>query len=87
MLTSLFLLYAEDYWNLLKLTYKSFALTSNKTFLKNKKMSGSSLPASFSALFLKENIYLVVLCYWSNFIVWLPLPDEILGNMCIETVC
>ena len=58
-LTSLFSLYAEDYWNLLKLTCKSFALTSNKTFLKNKMMSGASLPASFSTLFLKENIYLL----------------------------
>ena len=24
---------------------------------------------------------------WPNFIIWLPLPLEILGNMCIAIVC
>ena len=44
------------------------ALTSYKAFLKNKKRSGTSLSVSFSAWFLKKNIFS---CYinWPNFIV------------------
>ena len=60
--------------------------TSYKVFLKNKKMSGTSLPASFSAWFLKKNISLAIV-YWRNFIVWLSLFLEILGNTCIVIVC
>ena len=30
-------------------------------------MSGTSLPASLSALFLKKNIYLIILCYLTKF--------------------
>ena len=29
----------------------------------------------------------LMLYYWSNFIVWLPLVLDILGNMCIAIVC
>ena len=51
-LYSLFLLYVqvEEYRNTLKLSYRPFAFTSYKAFSKNKKMSGTSFLASFSAL-------------------------------------
>ena len=38
-----------------------------KTFLKNKKRSGTSFPASFSAWFLKRNIALVIFLYLEKF--------------------
>ena len=41
-------LQAEDYPNILKISCRPLAFTSNKAFLKNKKWSGTSLPASFS---------------------------------------
>ena len=49
----------EDYRNILKLSSRPLALTSYKAFLKNKKRSGTSLPTSFSAWFLKNNISLL----------------------------
>ena len=39
----------EDYRKRLKLSCRPFDFTSYKPFLKNKKMSGTSLPDSFSA--------------------------------------
>ena len=47
-------------WGLSKYikTCRPLAFTSYKAFLKNKKMSRTSLPASFSALFFKKNISL-----------------------------
>ena len=39
----------EDYRNVLELSCKPLAYTSYKAFLKNKKRSGTNLPASFSA--------------------------------------
>ena len=38
-----------------------------KAFLKNKKRSGTSFPASFSAWFLKRNIALVIFLYLEKF--------------------
>ena len=46
----------KGYQEILKLRCKPLALTSYKVFLKNKKSSGTSLPGSFSAWFLKQNI-------------------------------
>ena len=43
-----------------KVRWRTLAFTSHKAFLKNKKRSGTSLPASFSAWLFKENIYLVI---------------------------
>ena len=57
----------EDYWKWLKLSCRPFALTSYKAFLKNNKRSGTSLPASFSAWFLKKNISVVIFYYLTNF--------------------
>ena len=44
----------EGYRNILKLSRRPLAITSYKAFLKNKKMSGTSLPPSFSARVLKK---------------------------------
>ena len=77
-------------WGLSKvieLSYKPFAFTSYKVFLKNKESSGNSLPALFSVWFLKENISVVYSITWPNLNVWLPLPRGIMGNMCIVIVC
>ena len=48
--------------------YRSiFTFTSCKAFLKNKKISGTSLPTSFSEWFLKKNISIVIFYYLTNF--------------------
>ena len=39
----------EDYQNILKISCRQLAFTSYKSFLKNKKRSGTSLPAKLSA--------------------------------------
>ena len=59
--------------DILKLSCRSLAFTSNKAFLKNKKRSAASLPASFSTLFLKKK-YLS--CY-------IALPDQISISGCL----
>ena len=57
----IFLLFqVEDYPNILKLSCRKLAFASFKDFLKNKKRSGASLPATFSAWLLQKNIYLVI---------------------------
>ena len=53
----------EDSRNKLKLTCRPLAFTSYEAFLKSKKMSGTNLPVSFSAWFLKKTITLVMLYY------------------------
>ena len=57
-LYNLILLYVpvEDYQDILKLRCWPLAFSSYNAFLKNKKKSEASLPASFSAWFLKKNI-------------------------------
>ena len=64
-----------------------------ESFLENKKRSGTSLTASFTAWYLKKNISLVIIEYftsysinWPNFIVWLPLNRKILDDICIVIV-
>ena len=58
MLQSLFLLYTqvELYQNILKLTCWPLVFPLYKAFLGNKKVFGTSLPASFSAWFLRKQI-------------------------------
>ena len=70
--------------NILKLSCRPLAFASYKAFLNHKKKD--SLPASFSAWFLKKNIALLYPITWPNFIVWLPLLREVLGNMCVIIV-
>ena len=53
----------EDYRNWFKLSCRPLVFTSSKAFLKSKRRSGTSLPASFSAWLLKEHISLVIFFY------------------------
>ena len=74
--------------NILKLNCGPLAFISYKAFIENKNRSRTRLPDSFSAWFLKKNIYLVIYSItWPNFIVSLPLLREIKGIMCIAIVC
>ena len=57
----------KDYQIWLKLSCRPLAFTSYKAFVKNKKRSGTSLSASFSAWFLKKNISVVILYYLTKF--------------------
>ena len=51
----------------MKPSCRPVAMAWYKAFLKNKKRSGTSLPASFSAWFLKENISLVTFYQQTKF--------------------
>ena len=67
----------EGYRNILKLGCRRLGFTSNKTFLENKKRSGTSLLVSLSGWFLKKNISLVTFYYLTkfNFLVVYTLWD------------
>ena len=84
-LYSLFILYIqiEDHQNIVKLRCLASAFISYKVFTKIKMRPGTSLPSSFSAWFLKKNIYMLYSINWPYFVVWLSLLLEIFGNMCI----
>ena len=73
----------EGYQSILKLSCRPFAFTLCKAFLKTKKRSGTSFSASFCMNFKEKHPSRYI--NWQNFIVWLPLLDEILDNKCIET--
>ena len=70
-LYSLFSFYVQvkSYQNLLKLRSCLLGSISYKRFLKIKKRSETSLPASFSVCILKRNISHVYSINWPNFIV------------------
>ena len=57
------------YQKWLKLSCRSLAFTSSKVFLKNKKRSGTSLPALFSAWVLKKKVefFFVIFFYLTKF--------------------
>ena len=57
----------EDYQNILKLSSRPLAFTSFEVFVKSKKRSGTSFPASFSAWLLRKNIFLVTFYYLIKF--------------------
>ena len=57
----------EGYRYVLKLSCRPLAFTSYKTYFKKKRSSGTSLPASFFARFLKENICLIIFYYMTKF--------------------
>ena len=44
-------------------------------------------PAHFVYGFSTEMLLKLYSINWLNFIVWLPLPLELLGNMCRAVVC
>ena len=83
----------EGYKNIFKLSCRPFALfTSYKAFLKNKKRSKTSLPASFPACVLKNKISSCILLadqisllHFTLFIIF--KLHGILGNTCIIIVC
>ena len=72
----------KNYWKILKQRCWPLAFT----VLKNEKRSRTSLPASFSALFGEKISLTFYSINWPNFIVWLPLLLEMLGNMCIVSL-
>ena len=50
----------KGYRNIVKPISRPFDFTLNKTVLKNKKSSETSLPVSFSTWFLKKNVSFVI---------------------------
>ena len=52
---------------MIKISCRPFAFTSYKAFLKNEKRPGTSLPALFSAWFLKKNMLVVIFYYLTKF--------------------
>ena len=71
----------------IKFRCRPLAFTSCKTSLKNKKTPGTSLPISLLPDFWRKIVLLLYYSKWSNFIFWLLLLREILGNMCIIIIC
>ena len=72
--------------NILKLSCRALAFTSYKEFQKTKR-SGTSLPALFSARFLKKNIYLVIF-YWLTIIHYLfVFTLWYIGHINIAIIC
>ena len=72
--------------NILKLSCRALAFTSYKEFQKTKR-SGTSLPALFSARFLKKNIYLVIF-YWLTIIHYLfVFTLWYIGHINIVIIC
>ena len=51
------------------------------------KRSGTSFFIKFCVWFFKENVSHFASINWPNFIAWLPLLLEILGNTCIVIIC
>ena len=64
---------------------KTTSFTSYQAFLKNKKRSGTSLAASVSASFVKKKYFSCDILLTEQ-LTDIPLPREILGNMCIAIV-
>ena len=79
----------EDCWNILTLSWKPLAFTSNKVFLNNKVGYGTSLPALFLTWFLKKKIYRVMFYCLTKLSLsgCLYLLCEILSNLCIVIIC
>ena len=89
MLYSFFLLYVQGelYQNISKLRCWPHALPLYKAFLKtNGGLELVSLP-HFLHVFWKKIFLLLHSINWPNFIAWLPLLLELLGNMCSVIVC
>ena len=52
-----------------------------------RKGSGNSFSTTFCLWFFKKMFFMLHSINWPNFIAWLPLLLEILGNICIKIVC
>ena len=48
---------------------------------------GTIIQHIFCMTFQQKKILMLYSINWSNFIMWFPLPLEMLGNMCIAIVC
>ena len=84
----LFYFQIEIYQNILKLRCWPLAFTFIKLFLKKTKRSLElvSLPHFLSGFWRKIFLMLHFIC-WPNFIAWLSLVLDILGNICITIIC
>ena len=80
----IFIVYQVEYYrNILKLSYRPLSFTSCKAFKKTKRgLELISLPL-FLYVFWRKIFILLYSIAWPNFIIWLVLLREILGNMCI----
>ena len=76
---------SPKFWGNLKPVCRPFDFILCKAFSKNKKGSGTSVPALFSAWFSKKKICLVISINWPNFIIRLSLIREILSKMCCNS--
>ena len=82
----IFCFYYLPSWRLSKVIETKLQTTcfnSYKAFLKNKKSSGTSFPASFSAWFLKKNIFVVKFYYLNKFQCLLCLYFERYYTICV----
>ena len=74
----------EGYWNISRLSCRTLAFTSYA--FSKRGLVLVSLP-HFLHKFWRKIFILLYSMNWPNFIAWLPLLCEILGNMCIAIVC
>ena len=85
-LYSLLLLYAK-LRNILKISWRSLAFASYKAFLKKQKEVRKYSPyLNFCMNFEEKYFFWLHFIKGPNFIFWLPLLREILGNTCIVIV-
>ena len=77
----------DGYRNILKLSCRSLAFSSYQVFQKMRKgLELMSLP-HFPHSFWRKTFILLYSINWQNFIVYLSLLCEILGNVCIAIFC
>ena len=76
----------EGYHNISKLSCGALALTSYWALENKRRLELFFLP-HFPHKFWRKRFLLFFSINWPNFIVWLLLLCEILGNMCIAIVC
>ena len=77
----------EGYWNRLKLSWRPLAFTSRKIFLKKRRSATSPLSHFLHNFWRKWFLLVIYSITWPNFVAWLPLLCETLGNMYIVIVC
>ena len=84
---SLLYVQVEAYQIILKLRCLPLAFTWHKVFLKSKKRSGISLPASCFAWFLKKNISHIMFYWLTKFHYQIPFTSWDTGQMSIALIC
>ena len=78
----------EGYLKILKLSCRPLAFTSESFFKKTRRGLKLVSLSHFLHDFWKKKIFpLLYSINWPNFIVWLPLLREIIGNISIAIVC